>query len=308
MKQKHTQDFGKKEKVLKYIATTGFFDGVHKGHVAVLNRLKEIGLSLNMPVCVVTFWPHPRIVLNNDPEQLKLLSSIEEKKQRIEALGIDKVIIIPFTKEFSKISPRQFIADELVKKYNIAGLCVGYDHHIGKNRTGGFDAIKEICEELNLYCEQVKPLITDNRVISSQKIRTYLDGGNIEEANSMLGYSYTLTGTVIHGKKLGRTIGFPTANIEVTSLKLIPCDGVYAVKIKLNNQNNLTGMLYIGKKTSVDSSGKTFIEVNIFDFDEDIYGREISVSLEYFVRKDMKFDNINEMKIQLTKDKKAIIQ
>ncbi|MDR3246826.1 MAG: riboflavin biosynthesis protein RibF [Prevotellaceae bacterium] len=292
--------------MLKYIATTGFFDGVHKGHVAVLSRLKEIGLSLNMPVCVVTFWPHPRIVLNNEPEKLKLLSSIEEKKSRIESLGIDKVIIIPFTKEFSEISPEKFIVDELVGKYNIAGLCVGYDHHIGKDRTGGFDAIKEICRELNLYCEQVKPLITDSRVISSQKIRTYLAAGNIEDANSMLGYPYTLTGTVVHGKKLGRTIGFPTANIELTSPKLIPCDGVYAVKIRLNNRNNLTGMLYIGKKSSVDSSGKTFIEVNIFDFDEDIYSREISVSFEYFVRKDMKFDNIDEMKIQLTKDKNLI--
>jgi riboflavin kinase/FMN adenylyltransferase len=286
----------------KYIATTGFFDGVHRGHVAVMNKLKNTGLALNLPVCTVTFWPHPRIVLNNEPEKLKLLSTIEEKKRRIEALGIDKVIIIPFTKEFSEMSPQQFIVDELVKKYNIAGLCVGYDHHIGKNRTGGFDAIKQICEELGLYCEQVQPLVMDDKVISSQKIRKCLTDGDIDEANSMLGYRYTLTGAVVHGKKLGRTIGFPTANIELKSLKLIPHDGVYAVRIDLTNRQNLKGMLYIGKKSSVDNSGKTAIEVHIFDFDGDIYGQEISVSFERFVRNDMKFDSVDEMKTQIIKD------
>ncbi|MDR1594058.1 MAG: riboflavin biosynthesis protein RibF [Prevotellaceae bacterium] len=291
----------------KYIATTGFFDGVHRGHVAVLNKLKEKGLSFNLPVCAVTFWPHPRIVLNNEPEKLKLLSSVEEKKQRIESLGVNKVIIIPFTKEFSEMSPQQFIVDELVKKYNIAGLCVGYDHHIGKNRAGGFDAIKKICDEFDLYCEQIQSFAMDNKIISSQKIRKCLIDGNIEEANSMLGYSYTLTGTVVHGKKLGRTIGFPTANIELKYSKLIPCDGVYAVKIDSGNQQNLKGMLYVGKKSSVDNSGKTFIEVHIFDFNSDIYNQEISVRFEHFVRKDMKFNNINDMKTQITKDKYDII-
>ncbi|MDR1552934.1 MAG: riboflavin biosynthesis protein RibF [Prevotellaceae bacterium] len=289
----------------KYIATTGFFDGVHRGHVAVINKLKMTGLYLNLPVCAVTFWPHPRIVLNNEPEKLKLLSSLEEKKRRIEALGIDKVIIIPFTKEFSEMSPQQFI-DELVKKYNIAGLCVGYDHHIGKNRTGGFDAIKGICNKFGLYCEQVQPFVMDGRIISSQKIRKCLTDGNIEEANSMLGYSYTLTGTVVHGKKLGRTIGFPTANIELKSFKLIPHNGVYAVTIALDNRLNLKGMLYIGKKSSVDSSGKVFIEVHIFDFDDDIYNQEISVSFEHFIREDMKFDSIDDMKTQLAEDKRLI--
>ncbi|MDR2383466.1 MAG: riboflavin biosynthesis protein RibF [Prevotellaceae bacterium] len=287
----------------KYIATTGFFDGVHRGHVAVLNRLKNTGLTLNLPVCAVTFWPHPRIVLNNEPEKLKLLSTIEEKKRRIEALGVNKVIIIPFTKEFSEMSPQQFIVDELVKKYNIAGLCVGYDHHIGKNRTGGFDAIKQTCEEFGLYCEQVQPFVMDEKVISSQKIRKCLADGNIAEANSMLGYHYTLTGVVVHGKKLGRTIGFPTANIELKSLKLIPHDGVYAVRIDLTGRQNLKGMLYIGKKSSVDNSGKTAIEVHIFDFDDDIYGQEISVSFERFVRNEIKFNSIDEMKTQLTKDR-----
>ncbi|MDR2027834.1 MAG: riboflavin biosynthesis protein RibF [Prevotellaceae bacterium] len=287
----------------KYIATTGFFDGVHRGHVTVLNRLKETGMAFNLPVCAVTFWPHPRTVLNNEPEKLKLLSTVDEKKQRIEALGIDRIIVIPFTEELSEMSPQQFIADELVRKYNIAGLCVGYDHHIGKNRAGGFDTVKKTCDGLGLYCEQVQPLITDGRVISSQKIRQCLTDGNIEEANSMLGYSYTLTGTVVHGKKLGRTIGFPTANIELKSLKLIPHDGVYAVRIDLTDKQNLKGMLYIGKKSGMDNSGKTFIEVHIFDFSGDIYSREISVRFEHFVRKDMTFNSVEEMKTHLIKDR-----
>ncbi|MDR1886454.1 MAG: riboflavin biosynthesis protein RibF [Prevotellaceae bacterium] len=292
--------------MVKYIATTGFFDGVHRGHAAVLNRLKETGLSLNLPVCAVTFWPHPRMVLNSEPEKPKLLSSVEEKKQRIETLGIDRVIVIPFTEELADMSPKQFIADELVAKYNIAGLCVGYDHHIGKNRTGGFDTIKRICNDLGLYCEQVQPFLVDNKVISSQKIRKHLAEGNVEEANSMLGYTYTLSGTVVHGKKLGRIIGFPTANIEVNSLKLIPRDGVYAVRVDVNNRRNLKGMLYIGKKSGTDGSGKTFIEVNIFDFDGDIYSREISVGLEHFVRNNMIFDSIDDLQARIIKDKENI--
>ncbi|MDR1129910.1 MAG: riboflavin biosynthesis protein RibF [Prevotellaceae bacterium] len=294
--------------MVKYIATTGFFDGVHKGHVAVLNRLKETGLRLKTPVCAVTFWPHPRIVLNSEADKLKLLSTVEEKKQRIEALGIDRVTVIPFTREFANISPQQFIT-ELVEKYDIAGLCVGYDHHIGKDRTGGFDAIKKICEGLGLFCEQVPPLMTgDNRIISSQKIRERLTEGNVEEANSMLGYSYTLSGTVVHGKQIGRTIGFPTANIELKSSKLIPCDGVYAAGIRIDSDSrqDLKGMLYVGRKSDADNSPKTFIEVNIFDFDRDIYNREISVSFEHFVRKNMKFNDVDEMKAQLTEDRLAI--
>jgi riboflavin kinase/FMN adenylyltransferase len=290
----------------KYIATTGFFDGVHRGHVSVLNRLKETGLTLGMPVCAVTFWPHPRIVLDSEPQKLKLLSSIEEKKQLIEAIGIDRVTVIPFTEELSKMSPRQFIADELVKHYGVAGLCVGYDHHIGKNRTGGFDAIKETCNELGLYCEQVSPFTVDGRVISSQKIRKCLTEGNVAEAGSMLGYPYTLTGTVVHGKQIGRTIGFPTANIELNFMKLIPRDGVYAVTVCQGSRRDLKGMLYIGKKYGADSYGKTFIEVHIFDFDSDIYGKEISVSFEYFVRDSMTFNSIDDIKAQLANDRQYI--
>lgn len=293
----------------EYIATTGFFDGVHRGHVSVLNRLKEVGAQLNLPVCVITFWPHPRIVLNKDKENLQLLSTIEEKKQRIKSLGIDKVFVIPFTKEFAGISPEEFIRDILIKEYHVKGLCVGYDHHIGKDRSGGFETIKKICDEQGIYCEQVNPLKDEDLVISSQKIRNNLQQGNLHIANSMLGYSYNLTGLVSHGMKLGRTIGFPTANIEMTDgYKLIPADGVYAVKIKVEGIcENYKGMLYIGKKPTVDNSGKTVIEVNIFNFEGDIYNKDITVSFEYFVRGDMKFNSIDDMKIQLKRDKEVVL-
>ncbi|MDR1896884.1 MAG: riboflavin biosynthesis protein RibF [Prevotellaceae bacterium] len=292
----------------RYIATTGFFDGVHKGHVAVLERLKKVGGDLNLPVCVVTFWPHPRIVLNDDSDKLKLLSSVKEKKQYIESLGIHRVIVIPFTEKFSNISPKQFIVEELVEKYDIAGLCIGYDHHIGKNREGGFELIKEICNETGLYCERIPPLMIGDKIISSQKIRKYLLEGNVEEANFMLNYSYSLTGVVIHGQKLGGTIGFPTANIKVENdLKLIPAEGVYAVKVKIENcPKHLSGMLYIGKKAAANDPNKIFIEVNIFDFNDDLYGKQISVSFEYFVRKNMQFGNIREMKTQLTTDRQIV--
>jgi riboflavin kinase/FMN adenylyltransferase len=290
--------------MMKYIATTGFFDGVHKGHAAVLKQLKETGITMNMPVCAVTFWPHPRIVLDSEPGKLKLLSSLDEKTRRIEDLGIDKVVVIPFTKEFSDISPRQFIV-ELVEKYGIAGLCVGYDHHIGKDRAGGYDVIKKICSDMGLFCEQAPPfsLGGDSRIISSQKIRKCLTAGNIEEANFMLGYSYTLTGTVVHGKKLGRTIGFPTANIELNSFRLIPRDGVYAVRVSQGGNSNLEGMLYIGR-----DAVRTHVEVNIFDFDCDIYGQEISVSFECYVRQNIRFDSVDKLKSQITDDKRNICE
>jgi len=287
-----------------YIATTGFFDGVHKGHVAVLNRLKQLGLELNSKVCVISFWPHPRIVLNKDAENLKLLSTIEEKEKYLKSLGIDKFIVIPFTKEFATLSSQQFIS-HIVDEYNISGLCVGYDHHVGKDRSAGFESIKNTCNEIGIYCEQVPPLIANDKIISSQKIRTCLLEGNIQEANNMLGYSYNLRGIVEHGQKLGRTIGFPTANIKLgNNLKLIPCNGVYAVKVYFEN-NCLKGMLYIGKKSTVNNSDKIFIEVNIFDFDDNLYDKEITISFEHFVRKDMTFANIEEMKQQLLKDKQS---
>jgi riboflavin kinase/FMN adenylyltransferase len=293
-----------------YIATTGFFDGIHRGHVKVLERLKAMGEEYQLPVCVVTFWPHPRIVLNSEPANLRLLSSVDEKRQRLEALGIHKVVIIPFTKELSLMSPDLFLTSQLIDRLNVAGLCVGYDHHIGKDRSGGFATIKKLCGNYSMPCEQVDSLRVGDKIVSSQKIREQLTAGKLHEANEMLGYPYSLKGVVVHGNKLGRTISFPTANLAASEpLKLIPAEGVYAVSVSvLPETRKYRGMLYIGKKTTVNSSGKQSIEVNIFDFDDDIYGKELNVEFEKYVRSDMKFATVEALKKQLTKDKQAVLQ
>lgn len=287
----------------QYIATTGFFDGVHRGHAAVLNRLTDTGRGFDLPVAVVTFWPHPRIVLNKEPEKLGLLLSVEEKKQRIQSFGIDQLIVIPFTEDFSRISPEQFI-DTLVQKHGIAGLCVGYDHHMGSGGSAGYSEIQQMCEQRGIYCERIDPLLDGEAAISSGRIRKCLMENRLDEANQMLGYSYFLTGTVVHGRKLGRTIGFPTANIAIDEpLKLIPADGVYSVTVDIDNRR-LKGMLYAGKKYGED---KTYVEVNIFDFEQYIYGKKITVHFERFVRQNVQFNDITEMKIQLEKDKQQIL-
>ncbi|MDR2423327.1 MAG: riboflavin biosynthesis protein RibF [Prevotellaceae bacterium] len=287
----------------QYIATTGFFDGVHRGHASVLNRLTDIGKRFDLPVAVVTFWPHPRIVLNKDPEKLGLLLSVEEKKQRIQSFGIDRLIVIPFTKEFSRTLPAQFI-DQLVQKHGVAGLCIGYDHHTGSGGSAGYSEIRQICEKRGIYCERIAPLFEGETAISSDRIRKCLIESRLEAANQMLGYSYFLTGTVVHGRKLGRAIGFPTANIAVDELlKLIPADGVYSVSVDIDSQR-LKGMLYVGKKYG---EPKTYVEVNIFDFQQEIYGKKITVHFERFMRENVRFEDINEMKIQLEKDKQQIL-
>ncbi|MDR0558931.1 MAG: riboflavin biosynthesis protein RibF [Prevotellaceae bacterium] len=289
--------------MVRYIATTGFFDGVHRGHITVLERLLEVGKSFNLPVAVITFWPHPRTVLNSTVGKFGLLSSIDEKKRRIEKTGINRIIVIPFTEEFSKVSPEQFIVNELVEKYGIAGLCIGYDHHVGRNGAAGYDEIKKICNRTGVYCERIKPFILpDGITASSEKIRRYICENRIEEANSMLGYSYSLTGTVVHGNRFGRTIGFPTANIAVNDpFKIIPADGVYAVKVKIDNYSEMfSGMLFAG--TKMHASEKT-LEVHIFDFEQDIYAKKVEVHFEKFVRKNLKFETGSEIKIQLEQDR-----
>jgi riboflavin kinase/FMN adenylyltransferase len=290
----------------QYIATTGFFDGVHSGHVAVFDSLRAMGAACGLPVCVVSFWPHPRIVTGGASENFRLLSTPAEKERRIRLAGIDNYFVVPFTRELAEVSPERFIIDELAKRRGIAGLCVGHDHHIGKNRAGGYGEIKAICDRAGLYCEQIAPLTVGGLTASSEKIRRRLAGGDIAGANLMLGYSYRLTGRVVYGRQFGRTIGFPTANIEVNDpLKLIPADGVYAVTVAVGDERDaMSGMLFAGKKPSIDDSGKTFVEVNIFDFDGDLYGKELTVGFEHFIRNNRIFEDVAAMKDRLTSDKR----
>jgi riboflavin kinase/FMN adenylyltransferase len=287
------------------VATTGFFDGVHLGHRQLLTLLKETGVRLGLPTCVVTFDPHPRIVLNRNPEQLQILTTLEEKTRLLKDFGIEKVVALPFSKEFSEMSAEQFIVDELAGKLGVKALCVGYDHRMGH---GGADysEIKRICSNNGIFCERVEPAFLGKETISSQKIRNYLTNTRPDIACQMLGYPYSLTGTVEHGSKIGSKIGFPTANIAPDDgLKLIPSFGVYSSCISLGDRK-FDGMLYVGRRPTVDTSENLVIEVNIFDFSENIYGQTITVSFERYLRGDMKFNSMTELVAQLEKDREAL--
>ena len=288
----------------KTVACTGFFDGVHKGHVSVFEKLKEESRSSGLSPCVITFWPHPRIVLNKDANNLRLLTTLDEKVSLIKKAGIDRTIVLPFTREFSEMSPEDFISEILVKKIRTAHLCIGYDHRIGKGGAADFDTISRICAKYGITTTGTAAVTVDDEEAGSGKIRRYLSEGNLGQARSMLGYDYFITGIVTHGNKLGRELGFPTANLSIDEpLKLIPAKGVYAAEATVDGKN-CPGMLYIGNRPTIDN--KPGIEINIFDFSENIYGKKITVDLKKYVRVEFKFGNVNELAEQLNDDKRIV--
>ena len=259
-------------KAYKPVVTIGTFDGVHLGHREVISELKRHStLSVGESV-VFTFEPHPRIVIAPQEDSLRLLSTKSEKIRLMEKIGIDHLVIYPFTKAFSKLTYDEFVSEILVKGMNISSLVVGYDHRFGKGRQGDFNSLEMLSHSLNFRVEQLSQLVIDNKVVSSTKIRQALEEGNISKANHYLGYYYTLSGKVIKGNQLGRKIGFPTANIDTYDRhKLVPADGVYAVLVETGG-GFLKGMLNIGMRPTVNyNADHKSIEVHIFDFDEDIY-------------------------------------
>ncbi len=292
------------------VVTSGTFDGVHIGHRTILTRLKEIAQTVQGETVVITFWPHPRFVLSNYNKELKILSTIDEKIQLLTAQQIDHLVIIPFTLEFSNLSSQEFIQSILVNALKTHRLVIGYDHRFGKNREGSFEYLKEHQAEFGFQVEEIPRKDLENVGISSTKIRDYLRSGNVFQASTYLGQPYFLTGKVIIGQQNGRKIGFPTANVEVSeSYKLIPADGVYAVKVVLNTTSHF-GMLNIGFRPTLDGTHKS-IEVNIFNFNQDIYGKELSIHFLQQIREEVKFGSLADLKAQLIKDKeetKAIIE
>lgn len=289
------------------VATTGFFDGVHTGHRLVLTRLKEMGARFGLPVCVVTFWPHPRIVLNSQPEQLRLLTTLDEKIKLLKNFGIDRVEVLNFSKELSETSAEEFVHEILVKNLRVKALCVGYDHRLGRGGAG-YEEIKQICQFNAISCERVEAASQRGEIASSQKIRKFLQNARPDIACELLGRPYSLSGTVVHGKKLGRQIGFPTANISTDDfLKLIPSAGVYASRIMLCDRI-FDGMLYIGRRPTVNTLEEITVEANIFDFDEDLYGKKLTVTFENYLRDDIRFASINELVAQLNRDKDSAKQ
>lgn len=284
------------------VVTSGTFDGVHVGHQKILSKLNHLAKSDGGKSIVLTFWPHPRFVLNHGVSDLKLLSTFEEKVNLLKLSGIDYLVKIPFTQQFAELSSDQFIRNILVERLNTQKLVIGYDHRFGRNREGGFDYLMQHSDEYGFAVQEISRQDIENVGVSSTKIREALAQGEIHVANEFLGRNYCITGFVKDGDRIGRSIGFPTANLEIPeSYKLIPADGAYAVRVYVDGNHHL-GMLNIGQRPTVSGQERR-IEVNIFDFNEDIYNHRLTVEFVRLLRKEQKFGSIEELKNQLSKDK-----
>ncbi len=288
------------------VVTSGTFDGVHIGHQRILERLKEIAEKHNGETVVITFWPHPRLVLYPEENTLQVLNTFEEKAELLKEQGIQHLLRIPFTKEFSQISSQDFIDNVLVNRIGTKKLVIGYDHRFGRNREGSFEQLKLNGPQYGFDVEEIPRQDVDNVGVSSTKIRKALMEGDIETASHFLGRPYSISGRVIKGEKLGRVLGFPTANVDIDShYKLIPAEGIYTVSVNHANAK-YGGMLYIGNRPTVGGT-KRSIEVNIFDFDQDIYGENITIRLLTPIRKDARFDDLEALKKQLSADKASAL-
>jgi riboflavin kinase/FMN adenylyltransferase len=288
------------------VVTSGTFDGVHLGHQKILNRLKEIAGKHLGETVVITFWPHPRLILKPEEDSLRLLNTFEEKADLLKHQGIQHLLRIPFTKEFSQISSQAFIKNILVDTIGTKKLVIGYDHRFGNNREGSFEQLKLNGPTYGFDVEEIERQDVDHIAVSSSKIRYALESGDIETAIHFLGRPYSMTGQVVKGDKLGRVVGYPTANIDLDSrLKLIPSDGIYAVTVKYES-TIYKGMLYIGNRPTVNGT-KRVIEVNLFDFNKEIYGESLTIYFHSLIRLDSKFQDLEALKKQLHDDKEKAL-
>lgn len=277
------------------------FDGVHLGHKCIIDELKKVGSAHHLETAVLTFWPHPRFVFNPN-ENLKLLNTLDEKTLLMKKYGINNLFLKEFDDEFRNLTGEEFVRQILVDKLNVKYLIIGYDHSFGKNKSGNFELLQNLSKELDFEVEQMEAINIHENNISSTKIRNALLAGNILEANEMLGYSYSVSGTVVHGKKLGRTIGYPTANIETENLKLLPKKGAYIVEVFVKNQK-YKGMLSVGTNPTVNGD-KLTVEVYILDFEGDIYDEKITVKFRDFLHEEIKFEGLEKLIERLDEDKR----
>ena len=304
------QSIAKYDKKHPTAITIGTFDGVHIGHRKILEKLIKNAKSLNLKSTVLTFFPHPRMVLQKDAD-IKLLNTIDEKVKILGELGLDYLIIHPFTKEFSRLSATEFVRDILVNSLKTRKIIIGYDHRFGRNRDANISDLIAFGSTLDFQVEEIPAQEINDVSVSSTKIRKALEEGDLETANKYLGYPYMLTGVVMKGKGLGRQLNFPTANLFIEeSYKLIPKNGVYVVQAQINNET-VSGMMNIGYNPTVTGTEnlplgrKESIEIHFFNFDQDLYDQEIQVDILIRIRDEQKFESVEALKNQLEKDKET---
>lgn len=284
------------------ILTLGTYDGVHLGHQTIIRKLVKRAKEQQRESVLFTFEPHPRMVLQPDNHGLQLIDNLEDKLKKLESLGLDTVILFPFTKAFSTLSAQEFVQQILVDAIGVSEVHIGYDHHFGKDRKGDFNELSQMGLALGFQVFQTDKVSSNDMAISSTKIRNAILDGQLEMANEFLGEPFQISGEVVHGNKLGRTIGFPTANLKVDyAPKLIPKNGVYAVEVMVKNQL-YKGVMNIGNKPTVQGTKALFLEVFIFNFSEEIYGEHLVIRFFHRLRDEQKFDGIEALKTQLKKD------
>ncbi len=287
------------------VITTGAFDGVHLGHHEIINRMKSIAQKVNGETIIITFQPHPRKVISSIPGEIKQLTSLEERIILLEQMGVDHLVVVNFNYAFSNLTAHQYIKEFLFDHFHPHTILVGYDHRFGNGRTGNFELLEKMGATLGFITEEINEKWIDGEIVSSTQIRNYIQEHEIEKANILLGYPYPFEGFVVRGNQIGRTLGFPTANLHINNEeKLIPSNGVYAVKVKGKCLENTTyhGMMNIGIRPTVDGQKKV-IEVHILDFDQDIYEQDLTVLVYEYIRGEIKFNNLEALKDQLALDK-----
>ncbi len=288
--------------ITKPILTVGTFDGVHIGHQSIIQRVNDIAKDQGGESVLLTFHPHPRMVLFPDDDSLKLINTIDEKMTLLENFGLDHVIVIPFEKAFSRMSPVEYVRDILVNKIGIHSIVIGYDHHFGRNRQGNLTLLKELAPLYEFNVEEIPAQDIDEITVSSTKVRNAILEGHIRVANDFLGHKFTLSGKVVSGKKIGREMGFPTANLALSDKhKIVPGDGVYAIIGRVDNIEH-EGMLNIGTRPTIDDKGLTSIEVHFFNMNENLYDKEVEITFERKMRNEQKFEDIKSLQAQLQQD------
>ena len=299
----HINDF---QRLDNAVVTIGTFDGVHQGHRQIIARLKELARQTGGETVILTFFPHPRMIIHPEDQDLKLITTIHERAALLEQLGVDHLIITPFSRDFSNQTAEAYIRDILVNKIGTRQIIIGYDHRFGKDRQGGLSDLQQAAPVYGFEVIEIPKQDIDHVAVSSTRIREALLKSDIEQANAFLGYPFFITGKVIRGNQIGRQIGYPTANLLVEEgYKLIPADGIFAATVQLNDET-FQGMAYIGHRPTINGMTRN-IEVNIFDFNRDIYNQTLQMNFIHFVRHDVKFSSLEGLKDQLAQDRLDVL-